>query len=138
GMIFNRLTGLDIGPGPSHLIAANIQPAVAPVRYPFLWNAPVQDKTQWPGFAANGNDLLGLARNLGEVYGVFAEFHPKRFIKIGDYVIIDYLADNSANFDGLGELENLIKKLPPPKWPWAVDETLASKGADVYKDNCAG
>jgi hypothetical protein len=138
GMIFNRLTGLDIGKAPSHLIAENIQPAVAPVRYPFLWNAPVQDKTQWPGFAANGNDLLGLARNLGEVYGVFAEFHPKRFIKIGDYVIIDYLAENSANFDGLEELENLIKKLPPPKWPWPVDETLASKGAEVYKDQCAG
>ncbi|MGB8900889.1 MAG: hypothetical protein WCC90_17330, partial [Methylocella sp.] len=40
-------------------------------RYPFLWNAARQDKTQWPGFAKNGIDLLGLARNLGEVYGVF-------------------------------------------------------------------
>ena len=60
-MIFNRLTGLDIGPPPTHVIAENIQRADAPVRYPFLWNSPVQDKTQWPGFADNGNDILGLS-----------------------------------------------------------------------------
>jgi hypothetical protein len=64
GMILNRLTGLDLGMPPSYLIPNNIKRAAAPVRYPFLWNAPVQDKTQWPGFADNGNDTLGLARNL--------------------------------------------------------------------------
>jgi len=78
GMIFNRLTGLDLGKPPSYLIADNIKRADAPVRYPFLWNAPKQDKTQWPGFADNGNDLLGLSRNLGEVYGVFGVFEPKK------------------------------------------------------------
>ena len=77
-MIFNRLTGLDIGPPPTYMIPENIKPATAPVRYPFLWNAPIQDKTQWPGFADNGNNILGLARNLGEVYGVFGVFHPKK------------------------------------------------------------
>jgi hypothetical protein len=51
GMIFNRLTGLDLGPPPNYIIASNIKRADAPVRYPFLWNAPVQDETQWPGFA---------------------------------------------------------------------------------------
>ena len=60
GMIFNRLTGLDLGPPPSYLIADNIQKADAPVRYPFIWNAPIQDKTQWPGFADNGSDVLAL------------------------------------------------------------------------------
>src|SRR5262245_29707787 len=54
GMIFNRLSGLDIGPAPTHMIAGNIHRAEAPVRYPFLWNAAFQDKTQWPGFADNG------------------------------------------------------------------------------------
>ncbi|MGB3316971.1 MAG: di-heme-cytochrome C peroxidase, partial [Albidovulum sp.] len=63
-MIFNRLTGLDIGDGPGHVIAENIAVADAPTRYPFLWNAARQDKTQWPGFAYNGNENLGLARNL--------------------------------------------------------------------------
>ncbi|HWP14542.1 MAG TPA: di-heme-cytochrome C peroxidase, partial [Xanthobacteraceae bacterium] len=60
GMIFNRLTGLDLGPPPSQIIADNIKRADAPARYPFLWNAAIQDKTQWPGFADNGNDILGL------------------------------------------------------------------------------
>ena len=76
-MIFNRLTGLDLGPPPSLIIADNIKMADAPVRYPFLWNAPIQDQTQWPGFADNGSDVLALSRNLGEVFGVFGVFQPK-------------------------------------------------------------
>lgn len=115
GMIFDRLTGLDIGPPPSHLIPGNIRPADAPVRYPFLWNAPIQDFTQWPGFAANGSDLLGLARNLGEVFGVFATFAPKK--DPSSLLGINYLAVNSANFEGLEALETLVRKLGPPKWP---------------------
>jgi hypothetical protein len=48
GMIFNRLTGLDIGTGPDRVIPDNIRGADAPVRYPFLWNSPTQDFTQGP------------------------------------------------------------------------------------------
>jgi hypothetical protein len=55
-MIFNRLTGLDLGPPPHYLIPDNVRIADAPVRYPSLWNAAIQDLTQWPGFAENGND----------------------------------------------------------------------------------
>jgi hypothetical protein len=129
-MIFNRLTGLDIGPPPSYLIPENIQPAVAPVRYPFLWNAPKQDKTQWPGFADNGNNILGLSRNVGEVYGVFAVFHPQKdkWSLLG----IDYLANNSANFQGLDALEDLVKQIGPPKWPWTLDQQLAAQGKAIY------
>jgi hypothetical protein len=48
-MIFKRVTGFDLGPpAPSFLLPDNIKRADAPVRYPFIWNAPVQDKTQWP------------------------------------------------------------------------------------------
>ena len=130
GMIFNRLTGLDIGPAPTYVIADNIQRADAPVRYPFLWNSPVQDKTQWPGFADNGNDILGLSRNLGEVYGVFAVFRPRkdRWHLLG----VDYLNENSANFRGLNGLEGLVKKIGPPKWPFAIDTVLASQGEAIY------
>lgn len=129
-MIFNRLTGLDIGSAPTYLIPDNIKAADAPVRYPFLWNAWRQDRTQWPGFAKNGNDVLGLARNVGEVYGVFATFHPQKSER--HILGIDYLAVNSANFDGLNKLEDLIKKIGPPKWPWAVDRQLAKQGAQVF------
>jgi len=130
GMIFNRLTGLDIGPPPTYLIPKNIRPASAPARYPFLWNAPAQDKTQWPGFADNGDNILGLARNLGEVYGVFATIHPKkswwRVLKV------DYMANNSANFPGLNALEDLVWKIGPPKWPWEVNQALASQGKEIF------
>jgi hypothetical protein len=128
GMIFNRLTGLDLGPPPSYIIASNIKRADAPVRYPFLWNAPVQDQTQWPGFADNGNDILGLARNLGEVLGVFGVFAPTN-----DGLFVDYLSDLSANFDGLTHLENLLKEIGPPKWPWLVDNNLAAQGKAIYE-----
>ncbi len=137
GMIFNRLTGLDIGPSPSFIIAENIKRANAPVRYPFLWNAAIQDMTQWPGFAKNGSDILGLARNLGEVYGVFANFEPKR--EWWNLLGIDYLHNNSANFDGLGRLEVLIKKIGPPKYPWPTDPALVAKGKAIFEaaNSCA-
>ena len=130
-MIFNRLTGLDLGKPPGYLIPENIQPAEAPVRYPFLWNAAVQDQTQWPGFADNGSPILGLARNLGEVYGVFATFHPRKdnWRILG----VDYSSDNSANFDGLTKLEELVRKLGPPRWPWPVDEAMAAAGKAIYE-----
>jgi len=128
GMIFNRLTGLDIGPPPSFLIPDNIKLADAPARYPFLWNASRQDLTQWPGFADNGNDILGLSRNLGEVFGVFAVFQPTN-----DGVLVNYLNDNSANFDGLSALEDLIKKIGPPRWPWQINSDLADEGRTIFQ-----
>jgi len=130
-MIFDRLTGLDIGPAPSHLIPANLHAADAPVRYPFLWNAPIQDFTQWPGFAPNGNEIFSLSRNLGEVFGVFATFYPQK--DPANWLLkIDYLNANSANFKGLGKLEGLIKDLGPPKFQWPIDEALARQGEAIF------
>ncbi len=134
-MIFDRLTGVDIGPASNnYIIQSNIMLADAPVRYPFLWNASRQDRTQWPGFAANGNSLLGLARNLGEVYGVFGTFHPVSKGR-GYY---DFLADNSADFGGLGKLETLITQIGAPAWPWQIDPALAQQGAAVWKKPSLG
>jgi hypothetical protein len=137
GMIFNRLTGLDIGPPPSLLIKGNIQKAEAPVRYPFLWNAPKQNRTQWAGFAPNGNDIFALNRNLGQVYGVYGVFEPKKMHLPGTNIpipgLIDYLRNNSANFNGLNKLENLVKKIPSPKWPWGFNEPLRTQGEAIYK-----
>jgi hypothetical protein len=138
GMIYDRLTGLDLGPAPSFMIADNIQKADAPVRYPFIWNAPIQDHTQWTGFADNGSDVLALSRNLGEVLGVFGVFQPTN-----DGVVVNFLNNNSSNFDGLGKLENLVKKIGPPKWPWPVDAALAEQGREIYlrpqaDGGCAG
>jgi hypothetical protein len=129
-LIFNRVTGLDIGPPPTYMISENIKLADVPVRYPFLWNAWRQDFTQWPGFSPNGNELLGLSRNTGEVIGVFAEFHPVK--DRWKLLKVNYIKNNSANFKGLNKLEELIMKLGPPKWPWPLDQALVAKGKLVY------
>jgi hypothetical protein len=132
GMILNRVGALDVGPPPSYLIKENIEVADAPVRPPFLWNAGKQDKTQWPGFADNGDWLLGLARNLGEVYGVFAIVHPIR--DPAHLLGFDFNHDSTANFSGLLRLEALMERIGPPKWPsdWPLDKNLAEAGEKIF------
>lgn len=76
----------------------------------------------------NGSDILGLARNVGEVLGVFATFEPKR-----QGAVINFLNNNSANFDGLSKLENLVKRIGPPKWPWKIDAAPATKGKLIFE-----
>lgn len=133
GMIFNRVTGLDIAETAGGMIPENILPADAPARYPFLWNASIQNRTQWPGFAKNGNDLLGLARNLGEVYGVFGHLHPEPASIVKSPLFrMDYTTENSANFQGLIRLENLIQKIPVPKYPRQIDASLAAQGEEIF------
>lgn len=133
-MIYNRLTGLDLGEPPTYLIEDNIKPADAPTRYPFLWNAAKQDKTQWPGFADNGSDLLGLPRNLGEALGVFAIFHPQPHAP--RFLSVDYVKESSVNFDGLTALERQMKTLRPPRWPWPIDQALADRGEALFNVHC--
>lgn len=133
-MIINRFAGLDIGPPPTYMIPENMQPAIAPVRYPFIWNASRQDYTQWPGMSVNGNAPAALGRNFGEVLGVFGIFHPQRN---GDNSI-DYLSVNSTNFEGLMALEDSVRKIGPPKWPWKTNPTLVAQGAKIYSDQCGG
>lgn len=131
-MIFNRLAGLDISPTPNGILTENMVMADAPARYPYLWNAAYQDRTQWTGFAENGDALLSLFRNQGEVIGVFLEFHPQ---KNGSK--IDYSTVNSTNFDGLGKANGLMRQIGSPKWPWGVDANLAARGQVIYNENCS-
>lgn len=134
GIIFNRLSGLDVGPPPDLLIPENMKIAEAPVRYPFLWNSPVQDKTDWAGFVMNGNDLFALSRNTGQALA-FANFEPKHLI--GPF--FDYLNNNSINFDGLDKIEELIRKMGPPKWPWPdkINPALLADGEKIFLKECS-
>lgn len=134
-MIFNRLTGLALGGPPTYLIPNNIKLADVPVRYPFLWNASKQDKTQWAGFASNDNEFVRLGRNVGQALGVFALFRP---VKDGSPPNgINYMAENSVNFENLKRLEILTTFIGPPRWPWPLDQALAAKGAKIYDTECA-
>ena len=132
-LIYNRLAGLDLGPPPTYLIPGNMERGDAPSRYPFLWNSPFQDYSQWAGFAQNGNDFLAMTRNLGQTYGVFGMLHPQPATASATLFKRNLVADNSANFDGLTVSENLLKRIGPPVWPWPVDQALAATGRTVFE-----
>jgi hypothetical protein len=135
-MIMNRTAGLDIGPPESgYIIPKNIVPADAPVRYPFLWNVDRQDLTQWPGSALNGNLNLALQRNTAEVLGVFGIVRPREDLSLPSRV--DFLIQNSLNFEGLDVLADLVVQLEPPEFPGEVDDDLAAKGEAIYAMNCS-
>lgn len=134
GMIFNRLTGLALGPDPHGIIEANLRPADAPVRNPFLWNADKQARTQWLGFADNRNATVALARNVGQVLGVFADFRPRKDATAPFGV--DFSSRNSVQLPALQQLERLMAKIGPPRWPWPVDGKLVEEGRALYKQHC--
>jgi len=93
GMIFNRVAGRDLN------IVGNFKIADAPVSYPFVWNASRQDHTQWNGIVPNGLFIQALARNSGEVLGVFAEFTPDENPGAGP----DFLQEQFGGFRRLGD-----------------------------------
>jgi mono/diheme cytochrome c family protein len=125
GMIFNRLSGIDLGQ-PSNIVKAD-----APVRYPFLWNASRQDKTQWNGAAKNGLFTLAMGRNLGQVYGVFGRLKLTENDPLPGWVNFAGRG-NSANFHNLQQLETLISKLTPPRYPLPTDPALVKRGEALF------
>ena len=129
GMIFNRVTGLDLG------YPANLHKADAPVRYPFIWDAPRQDRTQWTGAAPNGTYLRGMARNTGEVFGVFGSLDPSWL------PWRQVLYRNSVDRAGLQTLEEKVVALRAPPWPrdaFGLDDARASQGEKIFQTECAG
>ena len=120
-------------------------PSDAPVSYPFLWNVPQHDKVQWNGIAPN-RDLPGffmqpfdagaLARNTGEVIGVFADVQPKA----GAGIIEGY--QSSIDISNLVAMEQMLSRLRPPRWPSAIFgtpvPTLVSRGEQLFKAQCQG
>ena len=134
GMIFNRVAARDLG------VPGNFKVADAPVSYPFLWNASRQDHTQWNGGVPNGLYIQGLARNTGEVFGVFADFKPK-IVFPGTPItptLIDFKS-NSADFAGLQTLEEKISTLRPPPWPrdiFGLDDSPAERGKLLFDAKC--
>jgi mono/diheme cytochrome c family protein len=135
GMIFNRVVARDLG------VVDNFKTADAPVSYPFLWNASRQDRTQWNGGVPNGLYIHALGRNTGEVFGVFADFAPRRLVpptKVSP-AVIDY-TKNSVRFDGLQTLEEKIAVLRPPPWPrdlFGLDDSLAALGKPLFEAHCS-
>jgi hypothetical protein len=91
---------------------------------------------QWLGIAKNGGllDVLTLSRNVGELLGVFADFTiPEKSL------LLNLGYSSTVRFQGLGDLENLLKTLWSPLSPDdfpKIDQTAAAKGAQLYQANC--
>jgi len=123
-----------------------VNPADAPVSYPFLWDIHRQKKVQWNGAAQNQRLKLGggryldygaMGRNAGEVIGVFGEVvtvpsstpgQPKDGYRSTVYA------------DNLDRLEKMLARLKAPKWPSAfpaIDTARAAEGAKLFAQRCA-
>jgi cytochrome c2 len=111
----------------------------APVSYPFLWDTPHHDFVQWNGVARNkvlGSDNLGgLARNVGEVLGVFGEVRvspPHTATVFTGY-------RSSIRIPDLVHLEGLVRKLQSPQWPEGfppIDREKAEAGRQLFDQYC--
>ena len=122
GAIFNRVleTGLEI--------PANHFPSDAPVSYPFLWDTTRLDWVQYNSLGANP-----IARNVGEVLGVYAHLQLKGTPATGQF-------NSTANIRNLDRLEGYVSQLKAPSWPVKVlgeiDLEKAASGKQLYAQNC--
>jgi processive rubber oxygenase RoxA-like protein len=107
----------------------------APTSYPYLWDAPQHDYVEWDG--AQSNSSLGaLARNVGEVIGVFGDVTPETKKWLG---FIDGGYSSSIQADNLRGLEKVVVKLHSPLWPESfptIDNDLAKRGRTLYEKHC--
>lgn len=103
-------------------------PSDAPVSYPFLWDAPRLDWVQWNGSIGNP-----IARNIGEVLGVFGQFRLQPDPPEDQF-------RSTAHIANLFELEQHVAKLKSPPWPaefGAIDASKANRGRELFAANCA-
>jgi|CXWL01.1.fsa_nt_gi cytochrome c553 len=110
-------------------IPSNCSPANAPVSYPFLWDTSQLAWVQWNGSVNNH-----IARNVGEVTGVFAH----TILKTDKENECFY---SSAKIPNLFQLERLMGQLKSPKWVAplpAIDHDKAGKGKALFAKNCVG
>jgi hypothetical protein len=131
----------------SLVVGANAQlqfPSDAPASYPYIWNAPQHDLVQWNGLAPNQyqytlapglkTNIGALARNTGEVIGVFAQIDSSNPDWIGGY-------RSSVQLQNLIDIERRLGKLRSPKWPedifGKIDPGRAHQGAIIFRENCA-
>ncbi len=128
GMIFNRATGIDLNQWDT-----NIAPPDAPVSVPFVWDSHWHDVVQWNGSAPNSFAYQRLARNVGEVLGVFANTNIVNQQR--PYLFFE----TTARRTNLLKIEHWLSSLRSPRWPaefGAIDASLAAKGGALYRVYC--
>lgn len=121
---------------------ANKNTPVGPVSYPFLWGTHQSDVVQWNASAPNTPVIGPLARNVGEVVGVFGQLSIDKAPWWKRLFGIKVSYSSNVDVIGLGHLESWVKTLRSPQWPTqyfpAINSVKAAKGAEIYAKNCAG
>lgn len=115
--------------------ANNTNPPTAPTSYPYLWDTPQHDYVEWNGSQANSG-VGALARNIGEVIGVFGDIETETTNWLG---FIDGGYKSSIQTSELRELEHVIAQLHSPLWPETfpeIDADLTKIGRGLYKEYC--
>ena len=124
-LIHNQVMATQLG------VPENWRPAMAPVKYSFVWNIPQSAWAQWSGTLPDP-----VLRNGGEAIGVFVKTDfssPTR---------AEGLFESTIDFKGQIRLEELLRKLAPPQWPedvlGRIDRAKAATGKGLFAENCAG
>jgi hypothetical protein len=121
GAILNEICETALG------LPNNHHPADAPASYPFLWDTPRLDWVQWNGSAGSP-----MARNVGEVLGVFGQMRL-------DPIPPQDQFRSTVRVDFLDRLEQYVAQLEAPAWPEALgqlDPELVERGRELYTENC--
>lgn len=116
-------------------------PSDAPVSIPSIWLAPQYDHVQYNGIAPSipvpgtGVDVGALARNTGEMIGVFGDL-----VANSDPGVSNGFS-SSLKTTNMMRLEELLKKLRPPMWPTAVfgklNPRMAERGGKLFELHCS-
>jgi mono/diheme cytochrome c family protein len=123
-LIFDRVTATLTG------LPENWSTPFAPVKPPFLWNAPQGDWTQWGGTI---QDPIG--RNFGETMGVFLP------VDLSSKSPAEGLFQSAAAIPELMRAEEQLERLAPPSWPedvfGKIDRAKAKEGQALFMEHCA-
>jgi len=142
GMIFNRVSGIDLSNDPKWAwlrpLEKNNLPPNAPVSYPYLYNVSRLDRVQWDGTAPNQEWYERLGRNVVECLGVFAK------INLNKPSLANLNPGYPSTVDTLREIfieEKLISSLKSPLWPEKIlppiNQGMAKEGEKLYGKYCA-
>ncbi|MEE9331768.1 MAG: di-heme-cytochrome C peroxidase [Methylophilaceae bacterium] len=107
----------------------------APTSIPYIWDTPQHDYVEWNGSQSN-TGVGALARNIGEVIGVFGEVETETTHWLG---LVDGGYPSSIQTSELRKLEHVVSTLHSPLWPESfpqIDAELASQGRGLYEQHC--
>ena len=130
GAILNKgleLTGVE----------GNFNEPNAPTSFPYLWDTPQHDYVEWNGSQSN-SDIGALARNVGEVIGVYGRVATTPSTWLYFY---DAGYPSSVHTRNLRAVEKKVSKLQSPLWPDffpAIDQEQAAQGRKLYEQYCLG